>query len=118
MNKSDILNYLSNLELDKNNYIVISGASLVLQDVIEDTKDIDLACSKSYYNSIPWHKRIGAFGIEIKYNTVFEIGYNLYFPEEIVMAYGYKCLEISKCIELKAQLNREKDKEIIEKFKN
>ena len=35
------------MELDKEEFIVISGASLVIHDIIEETNDIDLTCSKN-----------------------------------------------------------------------
>ena len=43
MTKEEIFKKLDSLELNKEEYIVISGASLVVQDIIEETSDIDLA---------------------------------------------------------------------------
>lgn len=57
MNKEEILEKLKTLDLDKNKYIIISGASLVLQGIIDTTSDIDMSCDKSYYETIPWKKR-------------------------------------------------------------
>lgn len=59
-------------------------------------------------------KRLGFFGIEIKYNDIFEIGYNLYNQDmNYDEIYGYKCMSLNDCLKLKKKTNREKDKEII-----
>ena len=46
MNKLEIFKELEKLDLPKDKYIVINGASLVSQDIIEETDDIDLAISE------------------------------------------------------------------------
>lgn len=57
MNKNEIIEKLKKSNLDKNEIIVISGASLVVHDIINDTEDIDLICTKEYYEMINWKKR-------------------------------------------------------------
>ena len=54
MTKDEIFKKLDSLDLDKEKYIVISGASLVAQDIIEETEDIDLCCSDEYYHCLDW----------------------------------------------------------------
>ena len=49
MTKEEIFDELEKLDLPKDKYIVISGASLVCQGLIEKTNDIDLACSKDFF---------------------------------------------------------------------
>lgn len=116
MNKQEIFNKLNSLELDKNKYIIISGASLVVHGIISNTNDIDLACDDTYYQTINWPKKLGFFEKEIKYNNVFEIGSNLYEPEQIDIINGYKFMNLNGCLKLKKKCNREKDKVIIEKL--
>ena len=116
MNKKDILNKLNSLKLDKDKYIIISGASLVVQGVIDETKDIDLTCSKSFYDSINWDIKIGATDIEIKYDDVFEIGYDLYAKDDYIVIEGYKFMPLESCLDLKRKLNRPKDKKVITKL--
>ena len=48
MNKQDIIKALNKYHFDMNEYMVISGASMVLQGIKETTKDIDIAVSKKY----------------------------------------------------------------------
>lgn len=116
MNKNEILKFLKKLELDKNKYIVISGASLVLHDVIDVTNDIDLSCSKKYYDTINWPTRMGHLGKEIKYFECFEISDNLYDEDNIDIINGYKTMNLESCLDLKRVLNKPKDKKVITKL--
>lgn len=113
IDKEYIFKKLEESTLDKERIIVISGASLVVQGIINETSDIDLSCDKEYFDKLNWDTRMGAFGIEIKYNDVFEICPNLYFKENTVNINNYKFMDVYKCLEIKKELNREKDKETI-----
>ena len=117
MNKIDIFNKLQELNLDKSKIIVISGASLVVQDVIAETSDIDLSCSKSYYDKIDWPTKVGAYGLNIKYYDCFEIGYNLYHSKEIIKINGYRFMNLKRCLIIKEELHRNKDEDTINKIK-
>jgi len=66
LNKELILKKLQESNLDKNKIIVLSGASLVVQDIIETTSDIDLSCDQIYYDKLEWKTKIGDYGKEIK----------------------------------------------------
>jgi hypothetical protein len=116
MNKKEIFERLNNLELDKNKYIIISGASLVVQDIINETPDIDLATSVSYYGKINWDEKIGAFGKLIKVKDCFEISFNLYEKNRFIEINGYKFMILEDILKIKKALNREKDQEVILKL--
>ena len=116
MTKDEIFKELEELNLPKDKYIVISGASLVVQDIIEETTDIDLACSKNFFDELDWPTRIGDFGIEVKYKDCFEISYNLYEYQDIVIINGYRFLSLEDCLEIKKRLNRPKDKKLIKEL--
>lgn len=116
MNKQEIFSKLNSSGLDKGKIIVLSGASLVVQDIISSTSDIDFSCDKTYYNKVDWPIKIGAFGVEIKYNDIYEIGENLYYPNDVVIIDGYKFLNLEKCLEVKKALHRDKDKDVIQKL--
>lgn len=118
MDKQMILKKLRSSIFDKNEIIIVSGASLVAQKVINKTSDIDLACSKEYYDSLNLPTKIGALGYKIKFVDVFEIGYNLYFPNDVIDIDGFNFLKLDKCLEIKKRLNREKDKEAIVRLEN
>lgn len=117
MKKQEIIAKIKSSNLNLNEIIILSGASLVLQDVIESTEDIDMSCKKQYYDTIHWNIKKGAFGINVKYHDVFEIGDNLYYPNDTIKINGISCLSLEKCLEIKECLNREKDKRIIRKLK-
>lgn len=116
MNKVEVFEKLDKLDLDKNNYIIISGASLVVQDIIDDTSDIDLSCSKEYYNSIEWPTKTGYFNTEIKYKDCYEIGCNFFDEDKIVIINGYKFMNLEACLDLKILENKKDDKKLIKKL--
>ena len=116
MNKVEVFEKLDKLDLDKNNYIVISGASLVVQDIIDDTSDIDLSCSKEYYNSIEWPTKTGYFNTEIKYKDCYEIGCNFFDEDKIIIINGYKFMNLEACLDLKILENKKDDKKLIKKL--
>ena len=116
MNKVEVFEKLDKLDLDKNNYIIISGASLVVQDIIDDTSDIDLSCSKEYYNSIEWPTKTGYFNTEIKYKDCYEIGCNFFDEDKIIIINGYKFMNLETCLDLKILENKKADKKLIKKL--
>ncbi len=116
MKKEEVFKELEKLDLSKDKYIVISGASLVCQDIIDETDDIDLTCSKEFYDKLDWPTRIGAFGKEVKYKDCFEINDNLYEYQDIVLINSYRFLSLEDCLEIKKRLNRPKDKKLIKEL--
>ncbi len=117
MNKKEIISKLKNINLDLNEIIVISGASLVVQNIIDNTTDIDLSCSEDYYKKIKWKEKLGAAKTNIKYYDVFEIENNFYFPDEVVIIDGIKFMNLKECLKVKEELNRPKDRKVIEFLK-
>ena len=116
MTKEEIFNKLEKLDLPKDKYIVISEASLVVQDITEETTDIDLTCSKDFYEKIDWSTKLGAFGVEVKYKDCFEIGYNLFKYQDVILINDYRFLSLENCLEIKKRLNRSKDKKLIKEL--
>ena len=114
MNKSELFKKLNVLNLDKNKYYILSGASLVAQNIIDETNDIDLSCDKDLYDSLNWNTSIGAFNREIKQKDCFEISTNLYeFKDKAIKINGYNFANLENILEVKLMLNRPKDQEII-----
>ena len=122
MNKQTILDILNKYNFDKQEFIILSGASLVLQDVKEETRDIDITVSEYLYNRLL-----------NDYNCIFEKevdNYLVWFIDEIInfsthyydeIEYidynGYKIQSLESILKLKESLNRNKDKNDIEKIK-
>lgn len=113
MKKDEILKKLDNLDLDKSKYIIISGASLVVQGIIDETADIDLICSKEYYDSIDWEENSI---ISMKKYEVFEISINSKKEKNYTIIDGFKFETLEDSFEVKKSLNRKKDKKVIEKL--
>ena len=116
LNKEAILKKLETLNLNKDKIIIISGAALVLQDIIEYTSDIDLSCEKEYYKEINWNTKIGYFNTEIKYYDCFEIGTNFYDINEITTVNKFNVQNINSIYKIKLLENKLKDKETIKKL--
>ncbi len=116
LNKEAILKKLETLNLNKDKIIIISGAALVLQDIIEYTSDIDLSCEKEYYKEINWNTKIGYFNTEIKYYDCFEIGTNFYDINEITTVNKFNVQNLNSIYKLKLLENKLKDKETIKKL--
>ena len=115
MKKDDIIKNLKKLKLNKKDYIVICGSSLVMQGIIDETPDIDLACSKEIYDSIDWQYD-AVLNEKLKVKNIYSISPTFYDENSIVIIDGYKCMNLEKCLDIKKILNRPKDKKVIEKL--
>ena len=115
MKKKEIFEKLKSLKIDKNDYLIIGGASLVCQGITRETGDIDLSCSQEVYDSLDWDTKIGNFGTEIKYFDCFEIGPNFY-SSQFTEINGFHFMCLSDLLDLKMQENRKSDKSIIKKI--
>ena len=117
MDRETILKELKELDLDRNEYLIISGASLVVHGLLEKTSDIDLSCSKEFNDSLDWKTKEGLFNTKIKYYKDFEIGPNFYWLDDIDIIEGFRFMGLKNCLKLKLMENKPKDKEVIEKLK-
>lgn len=113
MNKQVIINTLDKYDFDKNEFIILSGAALVLLGIKKETSDIDIAVSDKLYMEL----------LE-KYNCIFEKNKNnndVWFIDDIInfsknyndsdynKYLGYKVQSLNSIYELKMSLNRAKD---------
>lgn len=118
LNKSIILKILKEYNLDPNRYIIISGASLVLQGIKEYTSDIDIAVDNTLYNEM-LNKYTCTFekykdGYKIWYiDNIINFSNNLYTTTKYIEMYGYKAQSLDSILELKRTLHRPKDKKDI-----
>lgn len=114
MNKQDIIKALNKYHFDINEYMVISGASMVLQGIKENTKDIDIAVSKKYYDYLEKNykcnveKVINGLNIYLIEDTI-NFSTNYYNRDEVVMYEGFPIQSLDGIKKLKLGLNREKD---------
>lgn len=117
MNRCKIFETLSRYDLDRDVCIIISGASLVVQGIIDETNDIDIATTTEYYQSLDWETKIGTLGKEIKYLDNIEISDNLYNPDEVVIINGYKFSNLKYNLKIKEMLHRASDEKTISELK-
>ncbi len=114
MNKQDIIKALNKYHFDMNEYMVISGASMVLQGIKETTKDIDIAVSKKYYDYLEENyncdieRVIDDLNIYLIDNVI-NFSTNYYNRDEVVMYEGFPIQSLDGIKKLKLSLNREKD---------
>ena len=114
MNKEEIFDRLSNCSLNLDECIIIGGASLVVQGLLDETSDIDFACSSKYYDSIDWaYDSSVDNGKVLKVNDCFSISSTFYDMDNYIEIDGYKYMTIEKVYEMKKMLNRKKDKKLI-----
>ena len=122
MNKKEIINTLNRYNFDNNNYIVISGAAMVLYGIKDTTSDIDIAVSDKYYNYL-LNKYRCTFDRINEYNEKVYFIDNIinfartYYPNNKEYINDIPVQSIEKLLELKQYLNRDKDKIDIEKIK-
>lgn len=121
MNKKDILEFLSEYNLDNKNYMIISGASMVIQGIKETTKDIDISVSKEYYEYLlkkydcKFEKEVNGVKVYI-INGIINFSENYYNRDEIIMYDGFPLQSLSGIRKLKLGLNRKKDIDDINKI--
>lgn len=117
--KSDILKILKNYNFNQKDYIVISGASLVLQNIKEYTSDIDIAVSSDPCNEIlkkhncTFEKKVNNYDVWFIDNII-NFSNHYYNKTEYIELQGYKVQTIDSILKLKKQLNRSKDNQDIQ----
>ena len=126
LNKEQILKILEKYNLDKNEYILISGSSMVMHGVKEYTRDIDLSVSEKLYEYlITNYKCTLEFHDEETNENVYFVDNFLSFSRNFYKDCKYEIINSIKCqtlediIRLKKKFNRQKDIEdikLIEKF--
>ena len=122
MNKKEIIKKLKEYNFDINNYMVISGAAMVILGLKESTHDIDIAVAKDYYDYL-------LNNYDCKFDRVNEFNNKCYIIDDIINfgidyynKYNKKVnnipvQSINDILKLKQFLNRKKDIEDIEKIK-
>lgn len=118
MTKEEILKKLEILSGDKDDFIVISGASMVVQGVKEETGDIDIAVNDKFikkYESISKVKKVYLGNNVYEYKD-FDFSKNFYNKDEVININGYNFSTLEDIRNLKKFLNRPKDRKDITKI--
>lgn len=121
MNRKEIIEKLKQYNFDKSNYIVISGAAMVLLGIKDKTSDIDIATTQDYNDYL-------VDNYNVTFEKINEYNEPVYFIDNIVnFAVTYYSdkkeyvedipfQNVNDILRLKKRLNREKDKIDIEKL--
>lgn len=118
MNKKDIIKELNNYSLDPNEYVIISGAAMVLLGIKDTTGDIDIAVTRKYYdyllnNYACTFDRSNEYGEKIYFINKINFG-TTYYDYNKTYIENLPVQRVEKIRELKLNLNRDKDKKDIE----
>lgn len=89
MKKEEILKKLKDLPLNKQDFVVTSHASLVVQDILDETENIDISYINDNFN---------------------------YDENQIIKIKGYQFLNLESCFKEMKKQNLKKDKKIIKKL--
>ena len=121
MKKIELLNLLKELNFPKDEYYVLSGASLVLRGIKEEANDLDLCISKELFNQIKdkfnlTDERKNECGF-YKINDNLEIVVDK--KEDFKMEIGekYNLEDLQTILDFKLKRNKLKDKDDIENIK-
>lgn len=117
MDKQGILNCLSKLPYNRNEYWIITGGAMVLYDIREQTTDIDLGCSKQLADQLEAEgflfKRTDDGKRWFKYGDNIDI-FEEWLADTTETVCGFNVVSIKGLIEMKQKLGRDKDKKDIE----
>ena len=121
-NRKDIFDILNSYNFDKNEYIVISGGSMVAHGIKDTTRDIDISVSKKLYDellnnyncNLEWHDDKN--NVDIYYiDDVINFSTNFYNKETEIID-GIRFQTLDSIINMKKEFNRVKDIEDIKKI--
>ena len=126
MNKKEILATLKKYNLKSENFIIISSAAMVLNNIKEETKDIDISVDEEYEKELlktykcnlereitDNNKKYKAYMIDDIIN--FSIHYYGEYKAKRIQNYNVQTVE--EILKLKQRLNREKDQKDIKILK-
>lgn len=109
--KETIKESVSALPLKPKDYCVITGTALVMHGIKEETKDIDISCTKEAFHTLEaqgFQIKQGAFARKVIYSDDVEI-FEDWHRGAITMIEGVPVASLESVIVMKQQLGREKD---------
>ena len=112
MNREKVLNLLNDLNISKEEYIVLSSSSLVLRGIYDKCGDIDIAVTKKGFEELKKN-----YQLESKGNNWYKINDEIEFVVDDTVSKekykGFNVQNINQYFEYVKSANREKDKERI-----
>lgn len=113
MDKTEIIKELNSFPYDKEDYWVLAGSAMVLYEIKEKTSDIDLGCNQKMADQLErqgfFFKLTESGNRHFKYSDSIEIFEN-WIKDTVTLVEDFPVITITGLIEMKKELNREKDK--------
>ena len=122
MNRKEIIEVLNKLDLPKSEYVVLSGASMVMQKVKSKTSDIDISVSKELFGIIKNNATIvnSFLGYDVykvnDYEVEFSNNYSFFDKSNAVLINDIYFQDLNSIKKMKESFNRDKDKKDIKKI--
>lgn len=118
MNRKELFKKLEEIPLEKKDFIILAGASLLAQKIRKETFDIDVAVEKKAFEKIKklsnqTHDFNGITIIDYKDMEFSDSSFDL---NNVKVIDGYNFANLESILEFKKKLNREKDKKDIKKI--
>lgn len=112
MNKEELYKLVEKLKLPITEYCILSGGSLVMHGIRENTNDLDIDITKKGFEII---KKYFSPTLVDENKKLYKITENIEcfldnnFETDIELIDGYPCQSLMSVYRLKKKLNREKD---------
>ena len=122
MNRKEIIEVLNKLDLPKSEYVVLSGASMVMQKVKSKTSDIDISVSKELFGILKNNATIvnSFLGYDVYkvngYEVEFSNNYSFFDKSNAVLINDIYFQDLNSIKKMKESFNRDKDKKDIKKI--
>ncbi len=122
MNRKEIIEVLNKLDLPKSEYVVLSGASMVMQKVKSKTSDIDISVSKELFGILKNNATIvnSFLGYDVykvnDYEVEFSNNYSFFDKSNAVLINDIYFQDLNSIKKMKEKFNRNKDKNDIKKI--
>lgn len=122
MNRKEIIEVLNKLDLPKSEYVVLSGASMVMQKVKSKTSDIDISVSKELFGILKNNATIvnSFLGYDVykvnDYEVEFSNNYSFFDKSNAVLINDISFQDLNSIKKMKESFNRDKDKKDIKKI--
>lgn len=121
MKKIELLNLLKELNFPKDEYYVLSGASLVLRGIRKEANDLDLCISEELFNEIKDKYNLAEGNKNecgfYKINDNLEIVVNKKEDFKMELGEKYNLEDLQTILDFKIKRNKPKDTEDIENIK-
>lgn len=122
MNRKEIIEVLNKLDLPKSEYVVLSGASMVMQKVKSKTSDIDISVSKELFGILKNNATIvnSFLGYDVykvnDYEVEFSNNYSFFDKSNAILINDIYFQDLNSIKKMKESFNRDKDKKDIKKI--